>query len=128
MRKAARYMGVIAGLLLGICMSSRAQSKEVVIRMTNKATYQPAEIRVSKGEKIIWTNNSDQIQTITVKTENFNNKEISYYPDDAEPFSSGAIQPGESFTYTFFIPGTYEFVSLPSKEKGMEGKIIVEEQ
>ena len=121
-------MGVIAGLLLGICMSSRAQSKEVVIRMTNKATYQPAEIRVSKGEKIIWTNNSDQIQTITVKTENFNNKEISYYPDDAEPFSSGAIQPGESFTYTFFIPGTYEFVSLPSKEKGMEGKIIVEEQ
>lgn len=104
-----------------------AQEKQVVIEMTNLSTYQPAEVIVKKGEKITWTNTSDQIQTITIKTDQDLDRQTSYHPADAEPFSSGAINPGESFSYTFYIPGAYEFISLPNSQKGMEGRIIVED-
>ena len=53
--------------------------------------------------------------------------QIAFYPDDAEPFSSGAIYPGESFSYTFFIPGSYELVSLPNEKNGMLGRIVVKD-
>ena len=127
MRKLIKCVGVAAGLFVGSITVAYTQNNKVVIEMTNTATYQPAEIVVSKGEKITWKNTSDQLQTITVKTEQNNEKRIACYPDEAEPFSSGAIQPGESFSYTFFIPGAYQFVSLPNEKLGMEGRIIVKD-
>jgi plastocyanin len=127
MRKLLKYAVVTAVLMLGTVIYSHAQDNTVIIEMTNIATYQPAEIVVRKGEKITWKNNSDQIQTITVKTELTSDKQIAYHPDEAEPFSSGAIRPGETFSYTFYIPGAYEFVSLPNEEKGMQSRIIVED-
>ena len=127
MRKLIKYVGIAAGIMFLSNSVSSAQENTVVIEMTNNATYNPAELVVSKGEKITWTNTSDQIQTITVRVEQNQDKQIAYLPDEAEPFSSGAVQPGESFSYTFYIPGAYEFVSLPNKNKGMEGKIIVKD-
>lgn len=127
MRKRIKHIGVTAAMVLVLSFTAKAQNNSVVIEMTNTATYQPAEIVVNKGEKITWKNNSDQIQTITVKSESSIAEQITYYPDEAEPFSSGAVQPGESFSYTFFISGSYEFVSLPNEKKGMFGKIIVKE-
>jgi plastocyanin len=127
MRNVLGKIGTLAMLMLGTTCILFAQDKTAVIKMTNAATYLPAELVVKKGEKITWQNASDQIQTITVKTENHDEKQIAYLPDEAEPFSSGAIQPGESFSYTFFVPGTYEFISLPNEKKGMTGKIVVKD-
>ena len=122
MRKISKYAGVTAAIVFVFAFVSIAQDNSIVIEMTNTATYKPVELVVRKGEKITWKNISDQIQTITVKTELNHDKQITYYPDEAEPFSSGAIKPGESFSYTFFIPGSYELVSLPNEKNGMLGK------
>ncbi len=125
MRKLVRYIGMIAWIIAGSTLVAHTQDQNIVIEMTNTATYKPAEIVVNKGEKITWKNTSEKIQTITVKRGQKDDKQIAFLPDEAEPFSSGAIKPGESFSYTFFIPGSYELVSLPNAEKGMQGKIIV---
>jgi plastocyanin len=127
MRNVSKYVGVAIALVFGLTLVSHAQDNSVVIEMTNTASYKPVEVIVRKGEKITWKNISDQIQTITVKTEINSDKQITYYPNEAEPFSSGAIKPGGSFSYTFFIPGSYELVSLPNEKNGMLGRIVVEE-
>lgn len=127
MRKHIKHMGVVAVLVLVLSFTAQAQNNSVVIKMTNTSSYQPAEIVVKNGEKITWKNMSNQIQTITVKTKLKADDPAAFHPDEAEPFSSGAVLPGESFSYTFFIPGSYEFVSLPNEKKGMLGKIIVKE-
>ncbi len=127
MRKRIKYFGMLAWIIAGLALAAQAQDQNIIIEMTNTATYKPAELVVSKGEKITWKNSSEQIQTITVKTRQKDDKQFAFLPEDAEPFNSGAILPGESFSYTFFIPGSYEFVSLPNLDKGMEGRIIVED-
>jgi plastocyanin len=127
MENMIKHIGLTIALVFGLSFLSYAQDNSVVIEMTNAASYQPDEIVVRKGERITWRNISDQIQTITVKTEISNDKKIAFYPDDAEPFSSGAIYPGESFSYTFFIPGSYELVSLPNEKNGMLGRIVVKD-
>lgn len=111
--------------LLGLTQMGIAQER--IIEMTSEATYNPAELVVSSGDRITWTNKSNEVQTITVKTREDKQKMLAMAPEDAEPFSSGAIQPGESFSYTFYIPGTYEIVSLPNAHQNMSGRIIVKE-
>jgi plastocyanin len=113
------------GIKSAECQTGEAGKK--TIEMTNGATYNPAELIVSQGEKITWLNKSSEIQTITVITRKENDKVLAQAPKDAEPFSSGAIKPGETFSYTFYIPGVYEFISLPNEADGMSGKIIVTE-
>ncbi len=119
---------LILAFVLGTLPLMQAQeSKDRIVEMTNEATYNPAELIIQKGERIVWKNTSDQVQTITVKTQKQNDRLKAMAPDEAEPFSSGAIRPGETFAYTFYIPGTYEIVSLPNATANMSGRIIVQD-
>lgn len=119
----------LALLLVGVQFATGQSNPEgkKVIEMTNSATYNPAELIISQGEQITWQNKSSEIQTITVKTREENDRVLAIAPPDAEPFSSGSIQPGDSFSYTFYISGTYEFVSLPHQEHGTSGRIVVKD-
>ena len=47
-------------------------------------------------------------------------------PVGAEPFDSGNIDAGGSYSYTFNVPGTYQYVCLPHELAGMIGVVVVE--
>ncbi len=51
--------------------------------------------------------------------------EYSVLPDGADPWDSGILQPGESFSYTFTVPGTYSYFCLPHVLSGMLGTVEV---
>ena len=46
-------------------------------------------------------------------------------PRGAEPFDSGFLRPGETFTHTFTIPGEYRYACVVHEAKGMVGTIVV---
>ena len=51
--------------------------------------------------------------------------EYAQLPDGAEPWDSGMLQPGESFSHTFPVPGTYRYFCTPHAASGMLGTIEV---
>jgi plastocyanin len=47
-------------------------------------------------------------------------------PEGAQPFDSGNIDAGGTYSYTFTVPGTYRYVCLPHELAGMIGIVVVE--
>lgn len=72
--------------------------------------YQPAEVMVSVGSTVRWTNYDLDYHTVTSEP-------------GSGPLNSPAIQQNETWTYTFTTPGTYEYYCEPHPY--MKGKVIV---
>jgi plastocyanin len=72
--------------------------------------FNPAEVTVSAGDAVIWTNNDEVPHDVT-----------------ADGFSSGdpgGMVPGNTFEHTFEEAGTFDYVC--TVHPGMEGTVVVE--
>ncbi|NIR46298.1 MAG: hypothetical protein GWN99_17830 [Gemmatimonadetes bacterium] len=47
-------------------------------------------------------------------------------PEGAEPFNSGNLKPGASFSHEFSVAGTYTYFCIPHEGAAMIGTVIVE--
>lgn len=99
----------------------------VIAGMTNSLEFTPPEVTISVGETVLWRNGSDVQHTVTADRDKVSNPEKMHLPEGAEPFDSGTLQPGEEWSYTFEVPGRYQYVCLPHEAAGMIGEVIVEE-
>lgn len=98
--------------------------------------FHPAEFTVSVGDDVVWYNNSVRAHSVTAYEESL--------PDGAEFFCTGdfdteaaareawdgmhgAIESGETYSYTFDVPGTYGYFCIPHEQAGMVGQVVVEE-
>ena len=71
--------------------------------------FDPDEVTVEQGASVEWTNEDDRAHTVTA---------------DDELFDSGAVEPGESFLFTFETPGTYVY-GCSLHPGGMGGRVTV---
>jgi plastocyanin len=72
--------------------------------------FNPAEVTVSVGDTVTWTNNDSVAHDVT-----------------ADSFSSGdpgGMSPGDTFEQTFDEAGTFDYVC--TVHPGMEGTVVVE--
>ncbi len=72
--------------------------------------FEPAEVTVSVGDTVTWTNNDSVGHDVT-----------------ADSFSSGepgGMAPGDTFEHTFEEAGTFDYVC--TVHPGMEGTVVVE--
>ena len=72
--------------------------------------FGPAAITVAAGTKVTWTNRDDEPHTVVSA-------------DEPRPFKSGALDTGDSFSFTFDKPGTYRYFC--SIHPHMTGTIVV---
>jgi plastocyanin len=88
-------------------LSAQRDAKEDV--SIKGRAFQPATLRIKKGESVTWKNNDDIDHTV-----------------DAEDgsFSSGTIKSGKSFTHTFKKAGKYAYSC--HLHPRMKGTIVVE--
>lgn len=91
-----------------------AQKDTIVMR---DMTFEPASLTINAGEKVVWINRSGTDHTSTsgancVKDGKWN---------------SGYLSEGQSFSYTFNSPGSYNYFCIPHCLSGMEGVIVVKE-
>ena len=84
---------------------------------TSSPGYSPDSVTIVVGvnNTVKWTNNDSVDHTVT----------STDVPSGATSFDSGPINPGDTFTKTFTVPGTYHYHC--SLHSWMNGTIIVEE-
>ena len=85
--------------------SMQTQTGAIEVSIVN-LSFNPPEISVAKGATVVWTNHDAVQQTVTGQT-----------------FSSGTLNSGESYSYTFENDGTFTYSS--SFYPQMQGRVIV---
>ncbi len=102
---------ILAGFLLGtISLAGAAAQTDDAAVMIDNFTFTPAEITISAGTKVIWTNRDDIPHTVT---------------DAANPkdYRSKPMDTGDTFSHVFDKAGTYKYFC--SLHPHMQGTVIV---
>ncbi len=96
-----------------------------VVELTDEFKYVPGRLQIKKDSTLEWRNVSQVVHTVTADpTRAVNAKDVEL-PKTAKPFDSGDILPGQSFKYTFEVPGKYRYFCVPHEIFGMVGEIEV---
>jgi plastocyanin len=75
--------------------------------------YVPASVTVAKGGSVVWKNNDPVPHTVTATS----------VPSGAARFDSGNMNPNATYTVTFTVSGTYNYVC--SYHPWMHGTVVV---
>jgi len=105
--------------------SAGASGASVVVTMNDQYRYVPDTITIAKGTTVEWKNTSASVHTVTDDPSKAQNKDHAQLPSGADPWDSGTIDPGKSFTRTFTVAGEYTYFCVPHESLGMIGKISV---
>ncbi len=123
---ALRRALLAALFLVGGLLPSIASAKTVEIKMTDTPPkFVPESVTIGKGDTVEWINNAQSLHSVTT------NKEVAQDPKDvslpagAKPFDSGFMPPGQKWSYTFTVPGTYKYLCLPHEKDKMTGIVVV---
>src|SRR3954453_3880534 len=108
----ARLLGAaLAVSLLAPTGSVFAQAQDATVDMQG-VKFIPEELHVTPGTAVLWTNSSPLGHTVT---------------SEDGTYDSGTLDPGATFTWTFYSPGTFAYFCVPHKAIGMVGVIVVED-
>lgn len=80
-------------------------------------TFNPMDIRISRGTKVVWTNSDDTVHYVNTDS----HPAHTYYKDQ----NSKALNKGDIFSLTFDTPGVYPY-HCSAHADNMTGTIIVE--
>jgi plastocyanin len=111
--------------------SAASPGAAVTIQLTDDLRFAPDNVTITVGQTVTWINGSAMPHTAT--DDPAKNPVASAHPDysqlpaGADPWDSGMLQPGESFSLTFTVPGAYHYFCLPHILSGMHGTITVEQ-
>lgn len=110
--------------------------EEYDIGMSRNA-FDPAEYEVRVGDRVVWKNTSGADHTVTALEDSL--------PEGADYFATGGyddeetargawhdsrggrLEPRETFSHTFDVPGSYDYICEPHVGAGMVGTIVVAE-
>jgi plastocyanin len=95
------------------------------VNITAAPAFDPAAISISRGQAVQWTNMDRAPETVTDDPARVSNSNSAALPPGAQPWDSGVLNTGQSFTYIFSTPGTYTYTSLPGELRGLIGHITV---
>ena len=118
----------IATLLLitSVAKSGAAKPAIVIKMMDMPASFEPARTTIEAGDTIVWQNTGSQLHHVTTDPASALKKNDVSIPPGAKSFDSGFLKPGETFSETFSVPGTYRYTCAVHEAKGMSGLIIVQ--
>src|ERR1051325_495782 len=117
----------LASPLLSSCTVPKKEEYEVdIVLQQNETRYSPETLTIPRGATVTWLNKSYYSQSATCDPSQAKNGGIASLPKDAKAWDSGLLYPGQRFSKTFDIPGTYIYFSLPRRSPNMVGTIIVQ--
>lgn len=85
----------------------------------------PATITVSVGEKVVWKNSSQVFHNVVDDSSKALSKMDVSLPSGGKAFDSGLLQPSQTFSRVFTVPGVYRYVCTLHEGNGMKGVVIV---
>jgi plastocyanin len=87
--------------------------------------FQPSVLTIPAGTTVTWTNTASVVHTVTDDPSKAFNSADAALPAGAQPWDSGGISPGQTYTQTFTTPGTYQYFCILHESLGMLGTITV---
>lgn len=125
-----RVARIAAYALVVVISSSQAGKADpaVVVRMTDRHTFEPEEVRIRAGETVRWINSSALEHTVTADPMLAMIAGDVHLPQGAEPFHSGRLPPRSEYEHTFQTPGEYQYVCVPHEVVPMIGRVVVEKR
>jgi plastocyanin len=103
-----------------------ADAKTQTVTLTNEMRFEPAMLTIKNGEGVTWKNEGSMVHTVTTASDKLQDESMVEVPSGAEPWDSGLIDVGATWSHTFTVPGRYRYVCLPHLIAGMTGEIVVE--
>jgi plastocyanin len=102
----------------------RAEADKGIVKMSDMG-FLPPTLTVNAGERVAWMNSSEVTHNVIADPAKALYEVDVKLPSGVKPFGSGYLQPGQSFSRTFEVPGTYRYVCTLHESSGMKGIIIV---
>lgn len=87
--------------------------------------FEPADLTISKGTTVTWQHVSGSAHTATADPSRSRDPSHISLPDGVEPWDSGDLTSGQSWSRTFDVPGIYRYFCAPHEGRGMLGTITV---
>jgi plastocyanin len=103
------------------------ESAAAIVNMTPSLKFEPKKIMIKTGDTVLWKNTSSMPHTVTADPKLADKSADVKLPRGAQPFDSGNIMPGQSWSHEFTIPGKYRYFCLPHEKNKMLGEVTVEE-
>jgi plastocyanin len=100
-------------------------ASEATITMTEGLRFDPAEVTITVGGTVTWVNEASVDHTATGDPGKAAEEGDAELPEGAEAWDSGFVKPGDSFSMTFDVPGTYGYFCIPHENVDMLGVIEV---
>lgn len=97
----------------------------VMVQATDRLTFEPDSVVIHVGDVVKWRNAGMVQHTVTADPVEATIDGTVHLPDAAEPFNSGLLAEGETFTYRFVTPGRYGYFCVPHEGAGMAGTVVV---
>src|SRR5690606_34344147 len=87
--------------------------------------FDPVGLLVAPGQTLLWRNDDrGNSHTVTAYHPDIGDRPLRW-PAGADPFDSGYLLPGGSFSIMLTVPGIYDYYCVPHEHAGMVGRIIV---
>jgi copper-containing nitrite reductase len=105
-------------------LSKKAAVTHGVVGMSDMG-FLPRTIEINAGEKVTWTNSSQVTHNVVDDPGRAVLPIDVKLPSGAKSFGSGMLQPRQTYSRVFDVPGTYHYVCTLHETSGMKGVIIV---
>lgn len=119
---------ILAGLLIAPLSAHAAGTVEITMQGRQDGShvwFDPIGVHIQPGQTIRWTNRDAGNSHTVTAYHPLNFDRPLRMPQNAEPFDSDYLLPGETFSVTFGEPGVYDYYCVPHEHAGMVGRIVV---
>ena len=118
---------MVVAAIVGVHLANAgASTTPIEIKMIDTPpTFQPSTLSIKVGDTVEWKNDGTTVHHASTDSSSAINPADVSKPSSAKPFDSGFLQPGQSFSYTFTVPGKYNYICAPHETSGMAGVITV---
>jgi LPXTG-motif cell wall-anchored protein len=101
------------GVLLGGAVATVLSAGPALAASVSVADFRfaPGTVTIQTGQSVTWTSSGPSPHTVTA---------------DDSSFDSGNLNPGQSFSHTFAVAGTYHYHCQYHVAQGMVGTVIVQ--
>ena len=105
------FCTLLCALLAG-CTGRTSYSVEI----SDERPFTPSNLSITAGTTVVFKNTSTTPQTVTADSQSKRGTLVKL-PDGAAALESGVLYPGETYSYTFEVPGTYVYLSRFPKDR-----------
>lgn len=113
------------GTRFGAAVRLAGARDTVFVDATDRLIFQPDSVTVRVRDVVTWHNAGVVQHSATADPTEATLDGSARLPDGAEPFNSGLLAEGETYSHTFRVPGRYDYFCMPHEGAGMTGTVIV---